>query len=926
MHDKTQADVKTILNQIMRTIAVNLTVLHHNKHVIRGFITLICYISLLAMPTSGANDAPKSVSDHLTQNALYQAGSKAMADHLYGVAVSKFRLALQTADIPSEAIPYLQLALVESLIRAGTEPQGDNQFATEALQLLSEETISAQLSAPIWRAEALALLGRYQEADDALAEIPKTHTKHSQIQLTRARILLALGQTTDALEILIKTGQSSSPEIRNAANLLACEIHIKLGNHENASATLDKIDGQMAAAAKIKEYLEARLALSEKKSAQAINRFQSLITAPDNLPEQIFHACILGKADAQAANQQTDDAISTLEQFIDNYPNSSILHSAFDRLSAILPDKLNDDSSIMSKLRQWSGDTPPPSNGLYIQGENISAMLPYQPQPSTNDDLVSLALYHRATLLARSEEAGNNELAMALLARLRAQHVTSPLLPSELYLKLSSASLIDTAYLHLKQNDTNQATFTLSVMEKVAFSPRLRDEASFLRGLLLAEQNEPIEALSAFDYARQSSSQDISEASSINAAMMALKGSNLSAFDEISTAAQNNFIRTSLHLERALWKCGQNDPTGPTDLESFIVNNPGHPRENEARLSLAAAAVMISPMDVDLARAQIEIISPRLADAENQYKITKILIRAEELAQHWEAAAAAAERFIANFSDDPNIPYLQLKLGESYFHNEDYNKARRILQDIPENHPESPYSPYASFQAAMSARLGGTIQAREECLSMFQKIIDSDHPHLSQEARIQQARVLIDLRRYQEAEKTLAPLLASKDIPTSLLRSAGVLMADCLHRQGPADTTKYDQAITIYNQLLSEQDLPLAWRNRLHFLRGQTYESMSLWADAFGSYYDVIIESHQPASNAAHDEEWLWFYRCGFKALSMLEREQRWTASVKLARRIASFDGPRAEEATKRANSLAKKHMIWEDSQPLSAEPASNSE
>ena len=45
--------------------------------------------------------------------------------------------------------------------------------------------------------------------------------------------------------------------------------------------------------------------------------------------------------------------------------------------------------------------------------------------------------------------------------------------------------------------------------------------------------------------------EDISEASSINAAMMALKGSNLSAFDEISTSAQNNFIRTALHLERA---------------------------------------------------------------------------------------------------------------------------------------------------------------------------------------------------------------------------------------------------------------------------------------------------------------------------------------------------------------------------------------
>ena len=140
-------------------------------------------------------------------------------------------------------------------------------------------------------------------------------------------------------------------------------------------------------------------------------------------------------------------------------------------------------------------------------------------------------------------------------------------------------------------------------------------------------------------------------------------------------------------------------------------------------------------------------------------------------------------------------------------------------------------------------------------------------------------------------------------------------MADCLHRQGPADSAKYDEAIEIYNQLLSDKELPSAWRNRLHFLRGQTYESMSMPGAAFGSYYDVIVES-RPETGQIHDEEWMWFYRCGFKALSMLEREKRWTAAVKLARRIASFDGPRAEEATKRANSLAIKHMIWEDAQP----------
>ena len=881
----------------------------------RVIIILICYISLFSVPVTQASNAPQSVSEYLAQNTAYQAGSKAMADQLYQIAVSKFRLALQTADIPSDVTPYIQIALVESLIRSSTSPQGDSQLATEALQLLEEESLSAQSSIPIWKAEALVALGRYQEADQVLAEIPKSHSKHSEIQLTRARILLALGQTTEALELLIKLGQSGSTQIKNAANLLASEIHINLGNNDIAAASIEKIDGQIAAAAKIKEYLEARLALSEQNPAQAIDRFQSLIAAPDHLPEQIFHGCILGKADAQIANNKQEDAVSTLVQFIDSYPNSALLPAAFDRLSSILPADLDGDDPIMTKFQQWSGDSVATNNSLYLTGEGNSDIPPYQPRSSNNHNLVSLALYHRATLLARSDEPEKNQLAMALLARLRAQHANSPMLPDELYLKLSSASLIDTAYLHLKQNNPSQATFTLSVMEKIAFSPRLRDEASFLRGLLLAEQNEPSEALSAFEYARQSSSQDIAKASSLNAAMLALKNSNLNAFEQISTSAQDNFIRTSLLLERALWKSGKGDLAGPSELESFIVNNPSHLRENEARLALAAASVMIPPIDIDMAKAQIDIIAPRLRDAENQYKITKILIRAEELAQNWKAAADAAERFIANFSDDPNVPYLKLKLGESYFHNEDYNKARRILQEIPEKYPESPYSPYASFQAAMSARLGGTTQAREECLAMFQKIIDSGHSHLADEARIQQGRVLIDLRRYQEAEACLGPLLENQNTPTSLHRSAGVLVADCLHRQGPTDTTKYDEAIKIYNQLLLEEGIPLAWKNRLHFLRGQTYESMSQWAEAFGSYYDVVIENYQPPSDAAHNEEWLWFYRCGFKALSMLEREQRWSAAVKLARRIASFDGPRAEEATQRANSLAKKHMIWEDSQ-----------
>ncbi|MEK6196134.1 MAG: tetratricopeptide repeat protein, partial [Deltaproteobacteria bacterium] len=401
----------------------------------------------------------------------------------------------------------------------------------------------------------------------------------------------------------------------------------------------------------------------------------------------------------------------------------------------------------------------------------------------------------------------NNNLAMALLARLRSQHPAHTLPPTELYLELSSASLLETAYLQLKQNQPDQATFTLSVMEKIAFSPRLKNHANFLRGHLLAKESKLKTSLTAFNNARESSSQDIANAASINTGIMALKATNMKAFQNVMESTQDAKIRTSLILERALWKCSQFDTTGRSELETFILNHPTHPRENEARMALAAACVNISPSDVTLAKAQLDITSPRLPDPVNQLTITRILIRAEKLTQNWSAAAAAAEKFILTFKDDPNIPAIMLKQGQAYYHNEDYNKARRIFQDITDKYPDSPSSPYASFYAAMSARLGGTIQAREECIGLFQAIIDSKHA-LSSEARIQQSRVLIDLRKYAEAETCLKPLLKSKKTPAFMYRGAGVLMGDCLHRQGSSDSNKYEQAITIYNKLLKETTLP----------------------------------------------------------------------------------------------------------------------
>ena len=75
---------------------------------------------------------------------------------------------------------------------------------------------------------------------------------------------------------------------------------------------------------------------------------------------------------------------------------------------------------------------------------------------------------------------------------------------------------------------------------------------------------------------------------------------------------------------------------------------------------------------------------------------------------------------------------------------------------------------------------------------------------------------------------------------------------------------------------------------------------------AFIAYYSVLETTTPPA-------EWHYFELCGFRALALLEKAGRWPAAIACAKKIASFKGPRAEEAATRASQLQLKHMIWED-------------
>jgi tetratricopeptide (TPR) repeat protein len=211
----------------------------------------------------------------------------------------------------------------------------------------------------------------------------------------------------------------------------------------------------------------------------------------------------------------------------------------------------------------------------------------------------------------------------------------------------------------------------------------------------------------------------------------------------------------------------------------------------------------------------------------------------------------------------------------------------------------------------MAARLEGTPQALKESVDLFENVIQIKGS-LALEARIQQARVLLDINRTEEAKISLN--IVYKVASTSpQQREIGILLATALHTQGGEDPVQYTKAVAIYDKLLAHKNLPLAWNNQIHYMKGQTLESMLQDKLALDSYYQVINKENIDPNAPEVQQEWKWFYQCGFKTIALLEKKQDFRAAVAIAKKVASYGGPESEAYQKRARALEMQHMIWEE-------------
>ncbi|MFC4993413.1 tetratricopeptide repeat protein [Rubritalea tangerina] len=832
----------------------------------------------------------------------YQRGVQALADHLPELAVERFAEAYKIKGLADAQNREILYRLTEAQVRANQPDQ--------ALVTLNSKFFKDHPEREFWIAQALAAQGNYREAISHFQKLDPKSIYSNDATLSLASLQLALGERDAAIANYLKAIDSEDPITKLKATTTLAEIYIEDGQLDKAKTLIQTIPEESKSSV-LKLVLEAQLSLNSKQYQDAIAQFSAFFAEDEKLHPRLYQIALIGLADARMASGQTQEAILGLTSFIEEHQDSPILLPVFERLAQWTPRPIQPDSPFYQQLKKWA-DRDADSTidfGLRLGADSIVTPLPTPASlNATSPYLKAIAHYYYAKFTSELGTPGSLNQALFEFSAFR---LTSPLHP------LFGASIFDTAKIQIQLKQRSQALSSLHTLadfarsQQISLAPEAKSQAGFIAGLLSVEAENYPDAIKAFELATQSNNKYLADAAKINLGLAALRGSNLAVFDAQQKKITDKELANQLSIERALWLAHQKHPQAREALNTFLLRNPQNPRAVDARIALASLCATQAPLDPLLSKALIDSVDPSTLKETQFTDFTRTRYLVAELQQDWPTAIETLDTYLQKFPNNPSSTEFNMRKGLALYRNGEHNKARQLLGKIALENPDSPLTTFCHYYAGMAARLEGTPQALKESVDLFQKVIDAKSP-LSTEARIQQARVLLDINRTEEAKVSLNKVYQPKSNAPQQ-REIGILLASALHTQGAEDPGQYAKAVAIYDQLLANKTLPLSWSNQIHYMKGQTLESMDQDQQALDTYYQVINRENIDPEAPETQQEWKWFYQCSFKAIALLEKMQNYRAAVALSKKVASYGGPESESYQKRARALEMQHMIWEE-------------
>jgi TolA-binding protein/thioredoxin-like negative regulator of GroEL len=791
------------------------------------------------------------------------------------------QLAEASASI-AEGVPEVALVRLQALLnnnlpeterRAVVEKLAEAQIAAKqpenTLILLTDSRVRDLPWAKFWRAQAFASLHRWAEALPLYEQLAGDERSPFRNAATfgAAEMLRALGRRDEAVKqfsLLLH-----DKEWATQAQLRAAELYIETGDAAGARRLLEGTQPTSVAERRERRVLRGRLELIQRRPERAIGIFQGLLKRPEGAAHSALIATVFGIAEAQVQLKTPEIADDVIEQFIDRHPSDPDLPLLFARLDELYR---AEHKPSRNELERW-------------------VRSPEQPRRT-------FARWY----LARFEiRAGRRERARQLFTDLRHTGVKSQAI---------APALLEFAQFEVEDKHFDEAIAILGDARFFHPPPSLLTQIDFLSAQAQYHARRFGRASTDFEQIARSGS-PWAKVALFNASTGWLQLGDhtrfLTDYSDLEKLGGDEQARADLRLEEALMQAAKGDEKAGKSLQQFIHDFPKNPRASEALVSLAELAFHASPPSLDEARKYLTRAteSPTPAAAERGDYLN---IWIEESAGGNEAKVIElAKRFLEQHGNSPFSPEVRMKLAELYYRRQDFANAQTQFELIAQQTSDNSLGEKALFFAAESAMSSMGEHSLDRAIVLFDQVV-RQNGSLRWAARNEQAVIERKLGKPTDALALYDEVLKSDAGPAEK-REALCGKGDIFLEMGATDPNNYQRAIEIYDQLASDKDEPVHWRNQALFKKGLCLEKKSDRANALATFYKILEED----ARADGRRELFWYYKAGFNAARLLEEDSKWESAAAIYEKLAAAGGSRSEEAKARLTNLRLEHFLWTD-------------
>lgn len=727
---------------------------------------------------------------------------------------------------------------------------GRNEESVPLLQPLA----ATNSEAAFWLAEAFSTLGKPADALALYAGLAKVPEFADRAIIGEARMLKALNRSPEAIAALASFYAEKPESLATALEL--ARTYLELSDDANALKILGSLRNTSPREQQIADYLTARALLLAKQPAKAEQKLRDIHDPPATLAADIAIAL----AESRVLQGDRTEAEKSLEVFIDTNSRLPGLADVFVALNRIYASQ---GAASSSELRRWAENTK-------------------------DAPRAALALFYLARNEARNSKIERSRDLYAEFLTKNPLHPLADEARAELGASLLAAGQAEGALQELPEGHTARIDF-------------LRGEALDLLGRYK-------DAASAF----------LTASSSPGLAGAALSNSAISAFYAGTPDAQNQALLRlqqanqvaaleKVRFFQALHQASMRQP-GSGDLLRKIAES-NSPFAQQAQLSLAEWDYLQG--DLPSARNDLIRVSEIKSDSAPDPKIEErsqflgIFLADKGTSESDADVTKLAQAFLDSYPGSPFEPEVRMKLGEILFRRGNYLGAREQFGLITDKFPDSPLVEKALFLSAQAMARSMDPAVMEEAIAVYEKVAKGGGP-LALRSRLALAMLWSSMKRYKDAFRLFDSILQSN--PDQDLRNMTLIeKGDTYNALGPQAADNYNQAIAAWKQIVDDPKSPKNWSYQAQVKMGAAYEKLGNTDAALDCYYAVFS---QPQKGAP---EYFWYYKAGFDAGSLLERQKLWKEAIAVYDKIGSIEGPRSEEARERVNKLRLENFIWDN-------------